>query len=214
MKALNPRHSSAPKKQDIDLLLAVRYGTMAEVKRLIQAGADVDVNEASKDDFTPLMFAAARGDPRITEYLIKHRAEVNRRNEIGQTALMIAALEGHKSIIEQLVLAGADVGAVDNEKRNVVAWAATRGDLPEVISALVVFGADYNARDISGFTPLMRAALLGHADSAGMLLTVGADETIKLRGKTAYEMAAERGHAEVCKQMKAILENRPKGHAL
>jgi ankyrin repeat protein len=160
------------------------------------------------------MLAALHGAAEITEYLIKEKADVNRRNEIGQTALMIAALGGNKPIIEQLVVAGADVRAVDNEKRNAIAWAASRGDFPEVISALVVFGADYDARDANGLTPLLRAALLGNVDSVGVLLTVGADATIKFRGKTAYEWATEKGHKKVCTTMKAVLSNRPKGHAL
>jgi ankyrin repeat protein len=186
-------------------------GNLKEVKCLVEAGVEIN---ARKNHLTPLMFAALQGGAQITEYLIKQGADVNARNDIGQTALMIAALGGHKAIIDQLVLAGADVRAVDKDNLNAVAWAASRGDFPEVISLLVVYGTDYNARDAAGLTALMRAAMLGHADSAAMLLTVGADETIKFRGKTAYEMAAQNGHENVCKQMKVILENRPKGHAL
>lgn len=206
------KHSSMKRESSMDLFAAVMSGKLAEVKRLIQAGAKV--NDRKKDGITPLMLAIFQGEAKLTEYLIKQGADVNLRNEIGQTALMIAAIGGHKCIIEQLVLAGADVRAVDNEKRNAVAWAACRGDFPEVISMLAVIGADYNGRDIRGLTPLMYAALLGHADSAGMLLTVGADETVKFHGKTAYDMADEKGHEEVCRTMKAILINRPKGHAL
>jgi uncharacterized protein len=206
------KRSHVKKESSVGLVEAVVSGNPAAVKRLVQAGAKV--NRSTGDGFTPLMLAASRGDPRITEYLIKRGADVNRHNAIGQTALMIAALRGQKPIIEQLVLAGADVGAVDNDNMNAVAWAASRGDFPEVISTLVAYGADYNGRDAAGLTPLMKAAMLGYADSAGMLLTVGADETVKFRGKTAYEIAAQNGHHGVCKQMKAILEHRPKGHHL
>jgi ankyrin repeat protein len=127
---------------------------------------------------------------------------------------MIAAKGGHKKIIEQLIQAGADPRAVDNEKRSAIAWATTQADIPEVVSLLVALGADYNARDIRGLTPLMRAAILGYARTVALLLTVGADEKLKVRGKTAYDMAREKGHEEVCQTMLAVLENRPKGHVL
>jgi ankyrin repeat protein len=211
MRRIITKQTRTKEESPSDLFEAVMAGKLAEVKRFVQSGAKIDQR---KGDTTALMFAALQGNAQITEYLIRQGADVNLRNDIGQTTLMIAALGGHKPIIEQLMLAGADVRAVDYDNRNAVAWAASRGDFPDVISLLVVVGADYNARDAAGLTPLMLAALLGYADSVGILLTVGADEKVKFRGKTAYEMAFERGHEEVCKTMKAILKNRPKGHAL
>jgi ankyrin repeat protein len=206
-----PTQSSA-KAGSSDLFETVMSGRVADVKRLVQAGANV--NKRKSDGFTPLMLAASRGDEKLTEYLIRQGADTNLRNEIGQTALMIAALGGHKTIIEQLVMAGADISAIDKEGRNAIAWAASRGDFPEVVSTLAVLGADYDAPDTQGMTPLMRAALLGYSGVVGALLTVGSDETIKFKGKTAYDMASDKGHEEVCKTITAILKNRPKGHRL
>ncbi len=191
---------------------AVLFGTLADVKRLIRGGARL--NSSVEDGFTPLMLAAERGDARIAAHLIAKGADVSRRNDIGQTALMIAAKRGHKKIIEQLVLAGADPRAMDNEKRNAIAWATTQEDLPEVLALLVALGADYNGRDIRGLTPLMRAAMLGYARAVAVLLTAGADEKVKFHGKRAYDMAREKGHREVCKTMLAVLKNCPRGHAL
>ena len=187
-------------------------GKLAQVKQLVKAGAKID--EQKEDGFTLLMLAASRGDSKLTEYLIKQGADVNLRNEIGQTALMIAALGGHEPIVEQLALSGADVCAVDDNKRNAITWAASRGDFPNVVSRLIVLGTDYNARDRQGLTPLMRAAALGFDNSVGILLAAGADAAISHRGKTAYDMASEKGHSKVCQTIKTILENRPKSHAL
>jgi len=210
MKKRSLKSHSAKLSPPSKLSEAVMSGNLAEITRLVQAG--VSVNERKQDGFTPLMLAASRGNMKITEYLIGQGADLNLRNDIGQTALLIAAAGGHKSVIEQLVVAGADVKAVDDSKRNAIAWAASRGDFPEVISALGVLGADYDGRDVQGLTPLMRAALLGHAESVAILLTLGADENVKVQGKSAYDMASERRNAEVCNTMKAILANRPKGH--
>lgn len=187
-------------------------GTLSEIKRLIKDGAIA--NQATQDGFTPLMLAAMRGDPKIVEHLLGHGSDVNARNEIGQTALMIAAKAGHKPIVQQLMGAGADLNALDNEKRNAIRWATTEGDFPEVISLLGVSGAHYDARDIRGITPLMSAALLGFSEAVGILLTLGADETIEFEGKTAYQMASQKGRQEICKTMEAILKNRPKSHKI
>jgi len=72
----------------------------------------------------------------------------------GLIKTRLSALEAwwHKlalrnSVRKRYLLAGADVGVVDNDKRNAIAWAASRGNFPAVISTLAVLGANYNARD-------------------------------------------------------------------
>jgi len=202
------RGSSKMKETKLELFEAVMTGTLATVKSLVREGANV--NALEQDGFTPLMFAIANGNRAITSYLLENGADVNLRNSIGQTALMLASLGGHKTIVEELLRAGADARAVDKENRNAMAWAASRGDFPEVLSLLFAFGTDPNGTDRQGITPLMRAALLGHVDSVAVLLTVGADDAAMVRGKSAYQMALEKGHNEVCRTMKAVLENVPR----
>jgi ankyrin repeat protein len=209
----NSSKRSSAKGDWPELFEAVAIGRKSNVERLLKAGADVNQTGGS-NGLTPLMVAVLDGHQKLAAYLIEQGADVNRRTNIGQTALMIAAAAGQTAIVQQLVLYGADIRAEDKEKMTAVAWAITRGDFPEVIARLVALGAEYNAPDLRGLTPLMRAARLGFSDAVGVLLTVGADEKIKWNGKTAYELAAERGHKEVCETMTAILKSRPKGHRL
>ena len=50
----------------------------------------------------------------------------------------------------------------------------------------------------SGFTALMYAAYFGNADTVAALLKAGADRAVKAtNGKTALEIATERGHEAV-----------------
>ena len=35
------------------------------------------------------------------------------------------------------------------------------------------------------------------------------ESEIKLRGRTAYQMASEKGYSEVCRTIKAVLKSRP-----
>jgi ankyrin repeat protein len=202
-KRLSTTRASGP-----ELFESVMSGELSVVKQLVRRGINLDIR---RDGFTPLMFAVANANEKMTAYLIEHGANVNLRNRIGQTPLMLAATKGHKPIVEELVNAGADTCAVDDEGRSAMAWAVSRGDFPEVISFLFTFGADPNTADRTGLTPLMRAAMLGFVDSVAVLLTIGADDTAKSHGKTAYQLALEKGNEDVCRTMKKVLKNVPKG---
>src|SRR5215470_9949780 len=137
-----------------DLFEAVLAGSVADARRSLQAGTRVD--KSGRDKFTALMLAAGLGHATLTELLIRHGADVNSRNDIGQSALMIAAKCGHRNVVAQLIATGADIRAVDFEKSNAVSWAVSQGDFAEVVSLLSVSGADYDNIDSRGLTPLIR----------------------------------------------------------
>src|SRR6476646_4362265 len=73
--------------------------------------------------------------------------------------------------------------------------AADRGDLPAV-QALLLQGADPNARDCEGDTVLATAAYHGHVEIARILLAAGADVNASKSGETPLSMAAHDGHTE------------------
>jgi len=195
-----------------ELFEAILADDVAWARRVIDKGTDV--NDCGPDRFTPLMMAAAKGNPGMIELLILKGGDVTLRNDIGQTALMVAAQAGHKPVVQALIVAGSDLRALDDEQRNAISWSVAKGDFPETVSLLAVSGADYDNTDSHGFTPLMRAALMGFDEAAAVLLTVGADERLQVAGKTAFQLAKERGHAKVCSTIEAVLKNRPKGHKI
>lgn len=61
-------------------------------ERLLQRGARIDA--ADEDGRTALMRAAVENDPALAEFLLKHKADVNRRDGKGCTALMLAIDDG------------------------------------------------------------------------------------------------------------------------
>jgi cytohesin len=74
--------------------------------------------------------------------------------------------------------------------------AAEIGDLDEV-HRILDKGADIEAKDDHGRTPVSWAAERGHAEAVGVLLKAGADiEAKDGYGRTPVSWAAERGHAE------------------
>ena len=89
--------------------------------------------------------------------------------------------------------------------------AASRGDLA-AIEALLVEGAEIDARGEDGETPLIRAILEGHADVAELLIVHGADVMVRNeRGLTPLHAAAYSGSAEAVRLLLdhgAALEDR------
>lgn len=67
----------------------------------------------------------------------------------------------------------------------------------KAVKTLLERGADVNARDENGWTPLVEAAFGGHADTVQLLLEQGADVNVRDRaGWTPLMEAASKGHAE------------------
>ncbi|KGQ06145.1 Ankyrin-3 [Beauveria bassiana D1-5] len=70
---------------------------------------------------------------------------------------------------------------------------AARGQYPEIVRLLATKGANIDAQDISGYTPLMEAAFWGRLENVQILLDGGANAMLKCihdgRSKTAQELA-------------------------
>ena len=76
-------------------------------------------------------------------------------------------------------------------------WAAESGDGSRV-SGVLAQGADPNAINNYGYTPLMRASMRGHLQVVETLLKYGADKNLKsLFGDTAYDLAIKFNHTSL-----------------
>src|SRR5262245_45465956 len=72
-----------------DLLVAIRNGDHAQVRKL--SGASADVNAVDKDGTTALMHSVIESDVKMMKLLIDKGANVNMKNSQDSTALMYAA---------------------------------------------------------------------------------------------------------------------------
>jgi uncharacterized protein len=139
-----------------------------------QNGGDPDLGEGT----TPLMRAAKTGDLAAMRLLLDYGADPSTRQKNGTTLFMIAAGMGWRGgfdtnrhrgtepgAIETMKLClalGADINAVNNDKQNALHGAVGRGE--SVLEFLVQHGADLQARDKKGQTPLDLAISLRDFD--------------------------------------------------
>ena len=118
--------------------------------------------------------AIKRGDVQTVRDLLGQGTNVDARDRYGQTALMLAAHAGHR----------------------------------EVVETLIAHRANLNITAKFGLNALMLALLAGHAEVTRVLATAGADLSLRgtgalgFAGKTAYDLAVERGMLELSTELK------------
>ena len=86
------------------LLKAIGRGDVAEVKRLLASGANV--NAKNNDGETPLHWASGEGHAGMVKRLLASGANVNAKNKYGQTPLHVASYNGQAEVVKILKDAG------------------------------------------------------------------------------------------------------------
>lgn len=173
------------------VLFAAYYHRPDILRHLIEAGAPLNIFEAA---------AAGEGE-RVRELLDENPLLVNAVSPDGFTPLGLAAFFGREEVASELLAQGADVNAVSENAMQVQPLhSAVAGNHAQLAEALVEAGANVNATQHGGFTPLMGAAQNGNAALVAFLLERGANMAARTEdGRDAYALAAEENHESVLK---------------
>ncbi|HET9218463.1 MAG TPA: ankyrin repeat domain-containing protein [Terriglobia bacterium] len=132
------------------LLIAIQHGSVSDVERLLNAGANA--NSVDADGIPALMSATLFGNARIVRALLDHGANVNQSGPAGATALMWAIPDPEK--VRLLLAHGADVNARSETQRTALLVAASYPGSLDLVRTLIEKGADIRAQDQGGATAL------------------------------------------------------------
>ena len=157
------------------------------------------VNEFDNSDEMPVMYALRYGaKPAVTELLIHNMNDVDRTDLCGATPLIYAFRHGAKHKIKKLLVnktKNIDAQSRDNEiynsyfgivpgGRTALMEACRSGCNTEALDALIKKGANVNAEDEYGWTPLWYAVYHGNVATVKYLLANGA--IVDLNKKDKY----------------------------
>jgi ankyrin repeat protein len=180
-----------PGDPESNLIRAAENGQIEVVRMLVERG--VNVNAATYEGVTPLMFASQNGDVGIMRYLIGHGADVNATPDNEVTALIGAVRTEQYEAAALLLDSGARVDARDELDLTALMHASAY-NYPDIVELLIEHGADMEKGDWFGTKPLMMAAYYNCIESADVLLERGADPDGKDKnGFTPLMVAVQHG---------------------
>ncbi len=201
------------------LHLAVLSGSRDCAAMLLDHGADVNARQATGSGFSALHHAALAGDTEMIQLLLSKNADMGVKDGTGFTPVFTAAFNGQKAAVSQLLAKGANpdqnvpaihwavlmdkedevrallsndkstVRSVDIIKATPLHYVAISGN-KKVADLLVQNGADINARDNDGASPLLWA-VLRKKDLVPFFIQKGADPKCTTNeGSTVFHHAA------------------------
>ena len=177
-----------------DFFKATAIDNESAVVALALRGFDLNTRNEKGE---PALIVALREDSlKVADFLLTQRSvKVELRNGQGESALMMAAIKGHVRQARRLIERGAEVNKTGWTPLH---YAASRAEPDSVGMArlLLEHHAYIDAESPNRSTPLMLAAMYGHADVVRLLLEEGADPSLRNeQGLTAVDFArrADRG---------------------
>jgi ankyrin repeat protein len=181
---------------------AARSSDPAVAALLLDAGAAVDA--LNTEGQSPLGITCAAGNWRLARFLIEHGARPEPVD--GQPALLAAAGgEDDPAGVQLLLRHKARVDARGTGQRTALLQACAAGNV-DVVGVLLDAGADRNAHDADGLTPLPEPPPRGHEATVLRLAQARPDVAARDRqGRNALVLATMAGApAEVLRQLLAL----------
>lgn len=176
------------------LIIAASFGYLDCVQILLTYNANIEARGTidEKHAFLDSWYRERRGPPAM-------RANFDIIE--GCTALCVAAAYGHLEVVKMLVEANKYSAAYSGKTYQNTTTACSEG-IANIASCLGGNGADVNAIDDSGSTPLMAACCNGLSTVVTYLIEHGANMDLQnIDGDTALHEAVYRKHLKIAKEL-------------
>ncbi|XP_063927152.1 rabankyrin-5 [Zophobas morio] len=114
-------------------------------------------------------------------FLCDHLTNVNHVNGDGETALHAACAKNSPQVVDKLLELGVNPNLLTNELRQSPLHYAVKSNSVECVEVFIKRGegANFNARDINGETPISLALNEGHKDLVPVLIRGNADVNVR-----------------------------------
>ena len=201
------------------IIAAAAHDSGDVVRLLLSKGANVNASDTT--GITALIAAASADNFDVATMLLAHGADVHAKARAGEpsTALMNAAVNGNARLVAALLARKPDLAVVSADtsltgRRGPVMFgrltalhAAITGRNPDVVEMLLKAGAQVDAKDVRGMTPLMWAIGTDRPASriVSLLLAHGADTAlISPDGESALDWARKFNNPTVLTHLKLL----------
>ncbi|GFG39759.1 hypothetical protein Cfor_08783 [Coptotermes formosanus] len=152
---------------------------------------------------TPLHAACEKGHADVVEFLLRHDADVDARDEDGNCPLHTAT-ENQQTQVVQLLLDSGNQPDPENTKGYTPLHLASSKGCRRIIEALLQHGACLNHQSKNSNTPLHMACQANETQTVELLISKGADlNALNVRLQSPIHIAAEQGYAECCRLLLA-----------
>jgi ankyrin repeat protein len=200
------------------LILSIRNKYKEITRLLIEKGADVNIKQdiststfkvppygrqeaQSAGGLSALHWAVNTDDMALIETLLAKKANIDSVDALGHTPLHYAVINGQTEIIKLLLFKGSNANIKDHKwghtpLHNAVTFCQICK--PEIIYMLLEHGADIDAVDKKGMTPIQYVS--NQPETVKLLISKGANVNIQnASGATLLHSASGRGDSDLVK---------------
>ena len=175
------------------------------VQVLIDAGANIEIK--NDEGRSPLHLASFSGELTTVKLLVEAGADVRATDAERDTCLILAAYSGHTDTVRYLAgLPEVELNQQSGDDSTALHF-AVEPNHPDVVQVLIDAGADLDAKNGLGHSPLHMASISGELTTMTKLVRAGADlcTTDPLR-RTCLMFAAHHGHTNAVRYLAGLSE--------